>query len=183
MTPRVYDREYFDKYVGYAQTEMGRRILARRLDLVSQFVPPSIVVDVGIGSGAFVEAAECWGYDVGAPMIEWLKKRGSWRNVFADPVLHVTCWDSLEHIANPLQLVKNVGYYLFVSLPIFSGREHALRSKHFRPDEHYWYFTDAGIRLFFRRAGFRCVEVNRMEEDCGREDIGTYVFKRKEPFG
>jgi len=26
--------------------------------------------------------------------------------------------------------------------------------------------------------GFELVEMNRMEEEIGREDIGTYVFKR-----
>jgi hypothetical protein len=65
-----------------------------------------------------------------------------------------------------------------VSCPIYENSEHILRSKHFRKDEHCWYWTEQGLITFMRHYGFEVVESNRMESDIGREDIGTFVFKR-----
>ena len=46
---------YFAKYLGYRDTELGRRLTQCRVDLVDRhWAGP--VVDVGIGAGAFVEA-------------------------------------------------------------------------------------------------------------------------------
>ena len=34
---------------------------------------------------------------------------------------------------------------VFLCLPLFTGPEHVLRSKHFRPEEHCWYWTRDGL--------------------------------------
>jgi len=68
----------------------------------------------------------------------------------------------------------------FVSLPIFRDAHHARTSKHFRPDEHYWYWTRAGFIWFAERCGFSVIEHNTMESLAGREDIETFVLARRE---
>lgn len=179
----VYDAAYFAKYEAYAKTEMGEKLRAARLALVQKHGAES-VFDVGIGSGDFLRAAseaglESWGYDVSPHGVEWLKRRGRFRNPYVHPAENLTLWDSLEHVADPSRLVRRASGLVFVSLPIFEGPDHVLRSKHFRPAEHYWYFTDRGFQRWATRLGFEMIETNEMETEIGREDIRTYVLRRK----
>jgi hypothetical protein len=66
-----------------------------------------------------------------------------------------------------------------MSIPIFSGKDHALASKHFRPDEHYWYFTKVGLMGFMLGLGFTCRSESSFEIALGREDIQTFAFRRE----
>jgi hypothetical protein len=75
-------------------------------------------------------------------------------------------------------LLANVREWVFVSLPIFRDAEHALRSKHFKPDEHCWYFTRNGLVFAMQTCGFALVSESNVETDLGREDIGTFAFRR-----
>ena len=141
------------------------------------------LVDVGIGSGAFIELRRklrrtTWGYDVSQASIRWLEDRA----LLVDPYLvsfeAMSLWDVLEHIPDFQSLLANVSEWLFLSLPIFRDAEHALRSKHFKPMEHCWYFTRDGLVHAMKGCGFAMVSETRMETDLGREDIGTFAFQR-----
>ena len=91
----------------------------------------------------------------------------------------MTFWDSLEHIARPEVLLSKVtGQTVFISTPIYTDAEDCIRSKHFKPKEHYWYWTDWGLRGWLRELGFAVVKSHERETDAGREAIGTYVAKR-----
>ena len=68
---------------------------------------------------------------------------------------------------------------VFLCLPLFTGPEHVLRSKHFRPDEHYWYWTYEGLLWWMGEHGFTCIEHGTPESLLGREDIHTFVFNRR----
>lgn len=78
----------------------------------------------------------------------------------------------------PDLFVDRVKKFVFVSIPIFAHKEHVLRSKHFRPTQHFWYWTHDGFIRWMQERGFSCVEKNCMESELGREDIGTFVFAR-----
>lgn len=154
-----------------------------RVNLVSAYLRGGKIVDVGIGCGDFVREYNALfggatGYDVNPVGISWLKRRECWRDPYAAPVKHACFWDSLEHIYDPSVLLRNVQETVFVSIPIFTDIDHVRRSKHFRRDEHYWYFTSGGLLHYMKALGWRCVERTWMETDLGREDIETYVFKR-----
>jgi hypothetical protein len=88
-------------------------------------------------------------------------------------------WDSLEHIHNPTALLDNIKTYAFISCPVYRDKEHILGSKHFRPDEHCWYWTKTGLMAFMSNFGFTLIEYSNVETFLGREDIGSFVFKRK----
>jgi hypothetical protein len=138
------------------------------------------VVDLGIGCGHFVEARgeNTFGYDVNEAGIKWLLDRKRWWDPWAKDPENLTCWDSLEHLTRPHELISRVKSHVFVSAPIFRDRSHVLASKHFKPDEHCWYWTEAGLIRWMRDLGFGLCEKNRVESDLGREDIGTFVFVR-----
>jgi hypothetical protein len=173
-----YDESYFAKYEGYAETEIGRRLNAARLALVARHWDGPLV-DVGIGCGQFVASRPlALGYDVNPAGIAWLNGRDLWCDPYAQEVRAACFWDSLEHIADPAPLLANIRDIAFVALPIFRDMPHALGSKHFRPDEHAWYFTERGFVAFMDAHGFRLVEVTDDETRIGREDILSFVFRR-----
>jgi hypothetical protein len=177
-----YDRAYFEKYRGYGRTEMGRKLNAARVDFVARHYPQGLLCDVGIGSGSFIEARPqvTFGFDVNPIGVQWLRERG----LFADPYRVIrfpalTLWDVLEHIEDFSPLLARCGEWLFLSLPLFRDCAHAEQSKHFRPDEHYWYFTANSLMFVLDRLGFDLVAQNDMETQLGREDIGTFAFRRR----
>lgn len=178
-----YDREYFDNFARNAQTDLGRALMQGRCDFVEQHFQGALI-DVGIGSGAFIEARQnrgrqTYGYDVNPIALEWLGER----SLIVDPHLvmpaAVTLWDVLEHIPDFQSLLANVQKWVFVSVPIFCDVEHVLRSKHFKPDEHCWYFTRDGLVIAMNICGFELVSESRFETELGREDIGTFAFRRE----
>jgi hypothetical protein len=118
------------------------------------------------------------GFDVNPLGIEWLKSRDAWRSPYDFPVDSITCWDSLEHIAEPHKLLCSVNNFVFISIPIFRDSMHALTSKHYKPREHYWYFTHNGLIETMNGEGFALIHSTNEESVIGREDIHSYCFQR-----
>lgn len=178
-----YDEDYFAKYEGYAHTSVGRALNDARLAMLRKHWPSSpgdraTVVDIGIGSGTFVEAAGCCGFDVNPAGLRWLFNAGRYRDPYQDGADVITCWDSLEHIEDPAPLLAKVRHLVLVAIPIFRDLAHVLGSKHLRPDEHCYYFTEPGLEWFMAQHGFRLTDANECESRLGREDIRSYAFRR-----
>lgn len=173
-----YDDAYYQKYVDMDKTKMGRNLTRARVDLVNEFLKDGSLVDVGIGSGKFMAEIGCYGFDVNPMAIDLLDDTHRFYNPYEGKVENATFWDSLEHIEDIELILKNINQFVFVSIPIFKSVNHVLTSKHYRPDEHCFYFTDEGFKSFMDAHGFKVIECNTMETDLGREDIGTYVCER-----
>ncbi len=174
-----YDESYWQKYRGHDTTLVGSLLTACRLDLVHRHHKGS-VVDIGIGGGRFVQSHHsASGFDINPAAVEWLHSVKKWVDPFSSIVEAATFWDSLEHIHDPAPLLRNVRRYCFVSLPIFRDCEHVLRSKHFKTEEHCWYFTRRGLEIFMKRFDFSQIDRTDMEQTCGREDIESFVFERR----
>lgn len=159
------------------QTDIGRRLTKSRIHWVRTFFDGRLC-DIGIGGGRFVTECGAMGYDINPDARAWLKSLGAWCDPYQSPIDAVSFWDSLEHIHDPSPLLHNVRSWAFISLPVFDGPEHVLRSKHFRKDEHCWYFTERGLVDFMREHGFELVGSSVMEQLAGREDIRSYAFRR-----
>ena len=178
-----YDQDYFDSFDRNANSDLGRALMQARCNFVEQHYRGALI-DVGIGSGAFIEARRSrrrttYGYDVNPAGLAWLEQR----MLLVDPHLvsfdAVTLWDVLEHIPDFQSLLANVKDWVFTSLPIFRDAEHVLGSKHFKPDEHCWYFSRDGLVFAMKQCGFVLVSESKVETDLGREDIGTFAFRRE----
>lgn len=180
-----YGADYFANYQTLADGDIARQLNAARVAMLKRHVRPhaEVIIDVGIGAGTFIEAAEAanlrvFGYDINPRGVEWLVTRKLLRDPFTQRVDVACFWDALEHIANPTALLANVTRAVLVSLPIFRDASHVRASKHYKPGEHIWYFTEPGIRWFMDGQGFACVGHNTAEMQCGREDIHSFAFVR-----
>jgi hypothetical protein len=174
-----YDQAYFEKYVGYARTQMGRDLTAARMALVARHWHGP-VLDIGIGSGQFVETRpDTYGYDVNHAGIDWLNERGLWANPWIESTNAACFWDVLEHIPDFDRLLERIDQRVFCCLPIFSGPGHIFASRHYRPDEHCWYFSMRGFVLTMNTLGWTMLETCLDEVELGREGIMSFAFARR----
>jgi hypothetical protein len=172
-----YNDTYFARYQSYADSDIGRALIRARCALVQRHYRGELI-DVGIGCGTFIDNREqTYGWDICPAAIRWLNERNLLMNPYVDSTIPaLSFWDVLEHIPNFQTMFYN-RKWIFVSVPIFNNAVHALNSKHFRPDEHYWYFTRSGLIVIMASLGYELVEENDEETRIGREDIGSFVFK------
>lgn len=182
-TQAPYDKAYFDKYVKY--DEASHAINEARLDLTKQFTHTGdVIIDIGIGCGAFVRDMQddphvsTYGFDINPAGVDWLNQQKRFLDASRAQVDVMTFFDSLEHIKEPDKILSNIMRTAIVAAPIYTDVKHLLRSKHFRKDEHCWYFTWVGTINFMKAHGFDFVYSDKREEKCGREDITSFVFSR-----
>ncbi|KAA5949406.1 class I SAM-dependent methyltransferase [Pantoea sp. Bo_2] len=179
ISDHPYDYSYFDKYKSMAGTKIGKALNLARVEMVKRHWR-GIVVDIGIGSGSFIELyGNALGFDINPAGVSWLKDRGVWADLYTETYEALTMWDCLEHLYEPELAVAQAKKWVFLSIPVFDDAEHVLRSKHFRKDEHVFYFTHTGLLRWFDGQGFDCIEHNTMETKLGREGIGSYAFRRR----
>ena len=181
----VYDDEYFDEYVNREGTEIGERLNAFRVNLVNEYVTGR-VLDIGIGCGTFLRLrGNCVGYDINSKAVKLLKEARLFCNPhetdFKSGVIEgVTFFDSLEHIRSPGKLLSRIDkQFVFVSIPIFRDLNHLLGSKHLKRKEHFYYFTKGSFIVYMASFDFELLELRDDETKCGREDIYTFVFKKR----
>lgn len=175
--PISYEHDYWDEYRRRDESEMGEKLTMARVAFVRGFWDGELV-DIGVGGGRFCEDADAFGFDVNPQALDWLHTQQRFRDPYAVPVDAITCWDSLEHIPDPDALIAQVRKFVFVSLPIFEDAEHCLRSRHYKPGEHIWYFTHGGIIQWFADRGFDLISSSDIESRLGRDGIRSYAFKR-----
>lgn len=180
----AYNGAYFDKYVGYEGALIAQKINAGRVALVNRHIGAAgRLVDIGIGSGEFIKARG-WpttGHDVNAKALHWLDEQG----LRANPELFWTYqgfsfWDVLEHVPEPEDYFRRIraGAFLFTSIPVFERLDRIRQSKHYRPDEHYYYFTASGFVAWMALHGFSLIERSDFETCAGREAIKSFAFRR-----
>ncbi len=121
-----------------------------------------------------------FGTDVNPKGVEWLKKN----QMLLPPTLKaniLTFWDTFEHIPNVDDIIReNDPEWIFVCMPVYLNEDHVFRSKHYRPGEHCWYFTEEGFREVMLQRGYRLYEMNCSEVVWGlREDILSFAFRKK----
>lgn len=185
-----YDAAYFERYRSMADTPVARALNDFRLGLVMDHMTGlgdglDCILDVGIGDGAFLRATRTArfsgvkGFDVNPAGVEWLESEGLFGDLYRPGQWDgATFWDSLEHIRDPRPALAAVKSVAIVSIPTFRDVAHVLASRHYRKDEHYWYFTRAGFVAFANSQGFEVVDILATETAIGRDEIETFVLRR-----
>jgi hypothetical protein len=181
IVPRKYDEEYFKKYSGYDNTPMGNALTQARINFVDKWHYDKLL-DVGVGGGKFLKTRQnTMGYDINEAAIKMLKDIGRYIDIQDSVFSAYSFFDSFEHIRDHSNLLNSMypKTKIFMSIPIFHDISHTLRSKHFRPDEHFWYFTTQGLIRYMADYGFCCLDVDNFETRAGREDILSFVFEKR----
>ena len=136
--------------------------------------PPARLLEIGSGYGLFLDEARRAGYDVRGVELsrtgaEHARQQlgldvfcGQLADAPADPADVVCFWDTLEHVPDPLEFLRQVRRRLApdgvfaLSVPYFSSvPARLLRSKWWtlKPEQHIWHFTPDTLRLVAARAG------------------------------
>ncbi len=179
----MYDDQYYQHYEDLEGTEVCDQLNKVRLELVDTFIQDLPLLDMGIGAGTFIKerGGYTYGYDVNPRGIAWLQKCQLLLDPYTkeDRFIHaMSFWDVLEHLPHADEVLRKIERFAFVSMPIYDDLDHVLRSKHFKKGEHCLYFTKLGLINWMAEHGFTCRLSNTSEVDCGREDIGSFVFER-----
>lgn len=184
MTTSVeYGEKYFEHYVKCENSVIAQKLNEGRTAITEKYC--KTVLDIGIGSGEFIKSSKLlvYGFDINPVGVQWLEEKGLFLDPYKTPqnVDGFTFWDSLEHIPEPHKILELVGRekYIFVSMPIFTDLLWVRKSKHYKPNEHYYYFTSGGMVKWLTDSGFEVVEVADFETRAGREDILTFVFRKR----
>lgn len=182
-----YNRAYFEKYIMYETLPTGIKLNEIRVNVVKTWAKNLKIIDVGVGCGTFVKNClahdlDIHGFDINPCAVHWLNKIGVFGNPY-DPNEKYACytfWDSLEHISEPQKILEKIalGSYVFISMPIFENLEDITKSKHYRPDEHYYYFTQNGLLRWMSKYKFKLLRSYDFEQECGRKNIKTFLFER-----
>lgn len=175
---------YFDHYSAFAGAAIGKAIHDGRVQFVNDYTGRECpVLDVGIGSGEFIlSRPNTFGTDVNPKAQRWLAENGL-AGLGFDAYKAFTFWDVLEHIDVPKNYFKRMpeGSFLFTSLPIFADLADIRSSKHYKPGEHLYYWTEKGFVAWMAMHRFRLLEVRDFESEAGRDSIKSFAFIKNLP--
>lgn len=180
MSFRV-DVPYFDKCNGYVGSEIGHRLNFGRVHFVNHFVGSDFsVLDVGVGAGEFVaRRSNTWGYDVDEKAVALLRSINRWSDDFR-AFRAFTFWDVIEHVEDPNIYFRHMapGTRAFFSIPVFKDLKSIRESRHYRPGEHLYYWTDQGFIDWMHLHRFDWIGWSDFETEAGRDSIKTFAFQR-----
>lgn len=179
-----YDDAYFQKCAAKEGGDVAFRLNLGRCAFVNRWVGPHEgVLDVGIGTGEFIRRRHpnTYGTDVNPRAIDWLVQHKKLAPFFLFRAF--TFWDVLEHVATPEVYFRQMrqGSYVFASIPTFLDLGNIRASKHYRPGEHLYYWTDQGFVDWMGRYGFTFLEQSDFETRAGRTAIRSFAFRRDYP--
>lgn len=198
FTPITYDKEYISYYEDLSDRtiKLGYQRMGWILGLMRRL--PTSVLEIGYGTGTFIEAAEiarvpdCAGYDIaryplpdGVRFVEWeaaLTRRWDL----------VAMFDVLEHIPDLSFLSRLQADHLALAVPYCRYRELGAGGEAwFRdwrmllPDEHLHHFDPDSLNALLEHHGYGCETLNTFEDgmrlrpgEAGPNIISAF-FKRR----
>jgi len=182
-----YDKEYYENYVKREGTDIAVALNKARVGIVEKYCYNRDILDIGIGSGEFIRSCrhnKAYGFDINPYGVVWLKDR----YLYIDPWHHVpyhisgvTLWDTLEHMPKPTDFLDLMpeGMFVFLSMPMFTDIKNIRSSKHYKPNEHYYYYSVDGFAHYAKDADFEVLEHNNQETLAGRTGIETFVLRKQ----
>lgn len=174
----IYDKDYLQKFKDYEQDPKTDKLNELRREFVDVYIQGQFLLDYGCGACTFIKSRpNTYGFDLIPETIEQLKDLEKYfKPICCLP--NICFWDSLEHIPDPSIILKHVLEYAFISTPIYKDVESVFTSKHYKPNEHLWYFTMRGLINYMKENNFIHIAYYDLESKIGRKSIGTFAFKR-----
>lgn len=168
-SPRTYDIDYAQKYDAYGTLNSDISHLRLGYVLGTLGYVPKSILDVGYGNGAFLKVCtslieNCYGFDIsGFPVPAGAHFSADWLNEQVDVA---TFFDSLEHFTDPYVIANCHAKYIIGSLPWFHNYsdEWFTQWKHYRPNEHLWYFNPYSLANFAHTIGYELINFSNVED-------------------
>lgn len=207
-----YEKYYWPIYLGYRYTDTesmirGERLRERAVELADLItsrrpLPPTRSLDIGSGQGALVEEfAKRWphadvvGFEPSLQAIEECRARGlnvrQWMGASlsidkSEPKFDlVTMIHVLEHIQNPLELVKSIQNVLsddglvYIEVPDMASP--VWKGKGFIHIAHLYYFSPETLSRLLEFAGFEVVEICEAPVSDWKWGVGIFAKKASSP--
>ena len=67
------------------------------------------------------------------------------------------------------------GGVLALSTPYYTDQYNILRSRHFKPEEHLWFYSKTGLDRLLRKQGFQLISET---EEPGRDSIALRIYSQ-----
>lgn len=184
----AYDAAYLETFRRYAGSRVEKALNTGRVGMLERYAARgAAVLDIGVGSGAFLDAAAAAGFrpsgfDINPRAVAMLRDGGRYA-ADARAFDVVTFWDSIEHMEAPDVILKRIqrDAIVLVAIPVFDDLARIRESRHYKPGEHLLYFTPDGFIHWMALRGFRLLERSDHETAAGRDSIGAFAFKRDLP--
>ncbi len=181
-TPIAYDKQYISYYEDLSDRtiKLGYQRMGWILGLMGRI--PTSVLEIGYGTGTFIEAAEitgvaeCAGYDIARYPLPDKVRFVEWEAALARAWDLVAMFDVLEHIPDISFLRRLEARHLALAVPYCRYREisgdedERAADDWFRswrmllPNEHLHHFDRESLVAFLSDAGFDCVALNTFED-------------------
>lgn len=185
---KIYSREYYtqvpDRYIQI--TKQQHDLWARRLQLIKRFQQPGMgnrILDIGCGTGAFLDIAmkqgwDAYGTEISPTAIEFAAEKIGINRLSTDLFsidesansFDVVCmWAMIEHVANPIAYIKKA-YTLLkpngiltlatVNTNSWNHQMFNKRWRYFIPPEHLVYFNTQNIQIFLTQNNFTPLSIS-----------------------
>jgi len=204
---RLYeDAGYFDHgiYGSTGADRMQRIWIEGRLDLIQRHTPHRRLIEFGCAYGWFLDRAIRRGFTVEGMEFSGVAARSAAERlgvpVHQSHDIHgifdvVAARDVIEHVPDPSAFLASAhrllpeGGLLALSCPYYDSlpaRVSGSRWRAFKPAEHLWHFTRAGMRRTLKESGFGPVEI--VDSPVRRANLGRFdslvaVARRQAPNG
>ena len=175
--PMVYDKAYISYYEDLSDRtiKLGYQRLGWVLGVMGRI--PESVLEIGYGSGTFIEAAQitgapqCAGYDIARyPLPDGVEFVG-WEQALGRSWDLVAMFDVLEHIPDLSFLGRLRARHLAIAVPYCRWRELGeagdewLRNwRMLLPNEHLHHFDPDSLVALLSHHGFECCTLNGFED-------------------
>lgn len=175
---------YYENYYGGRHSFSARYRASRRLARVRHFVGDGLLLDIGYGEGTFLELAATYGFEcVGVERFSGDKERpfAAFDDLAAVRLAYparkfsaITCWHSLEHVADADEVLDNIREMLddegslFIAVPNFASRQAEIFGKdwlHLDVPRHLHHFSPASLDRMLKNHGFRIAEIWHHESE------------------
>jgi hypothetical protein len=175
--PITYDKQYLSYYEDLSERtiKLGYQRLGWVLGVLGRI--PESVLEIGYGSGTFIEAAkitgvaDCAGYDIASYPLPDGVRFVDWKNALVQEWDLVTMFDVLEHIPDLSFLGHLKARHLALAVPYCRHRElGANGDEWFRnwrmllPNEHLHHFDRESLVALLAHYGFDRVTLNSFED-------------------
>ena len=177
FTPITYDRQYISYYEAKSDRtiKLGYQRMGWVLGLMGRI--PDSVLEIGYGTGTFVEAAEisrvrdCAGYDIARYPLPNGVQFVEWEEALARPWDLVAMFDVLEHIPDLAFLERLRARHLAIAVPYCRWRELGAAGddwfgswRMLLPNEHLHHFDRESLSALMAHHGWDCVTLNTFED-------------------